>query len=270
MHLIEIIETLAGTIGERNVTKPRAYAAAADFIEKSLRNSRRHEFESGVNIEAEVGGNDEIIVVGAHYDTVSGSPGADDNASGVAAMIELARRFASRSPERTIRFVAFANEEPPFFDTLQMGSLRYAQRCHDRGEKIVAMLSLETIGFFNDAPQSQQYPSMLGLVYPSTANFIAFVSNLRSRALLRRCVKRFSGLPVESGALPEFIAGVAWSDQYAFWKFGYPAVMVTDTALYRNPHYHTASDTPATLDYDRLGRVVEGLNSVVLDLANAK
>ena len=264
----EIIETLAGTIGERNLYRPRAYAEAADFIEQCLPSASRHTFDSGVNIECEIPGNDEIIIVGAHYDTVSGSPGADDNATGVAALIDLAKRFSA--PKRTIRFVAFANEEPPFFDTAQMGSLRYAQRCHDRGEKIVAMLSLETIGFFNDAPQSQTYPSMLRLVYPSTANFIAFVSNVRSRALLRRCVKRFSGLPVESGALPEFIAGVAWSDQYAFWKLGYPALMVTDTALFRNPHYHTASDLPHTLDYDRLGRVVEGLTSVVLDLANAR
>ena len=270
MQLIEIIETLAGTIGERNIYRPRAYAEAADFIEQCLPSASRHTFDSGVNIECEVRGNEEIIIVGAHYDTVSGSPGADDNASGVAAMLVIAQRLTSEAPKRTIRFVAFANEEPPFFDTPQMGSLRYAQRCHDRGEKIVAMLSLETIGFFNDAPQSQTYPSMLSLVYPSTANFIAFVSNLRSRALLHRCVKRFSGVPIVSGALPEFIAGVAWSDQYAFWKFGYPAVMVTDTALFRNPHYHSATDTPGTLDYDRLGRVVGGLTSVVVDLANAK
>ncbi len=268
-----IVETLARDIGERNVTKPRAYAAAADFIAKSLKNSRRQEFETGVNIEAEVAGNNEIIVVGAHYDSVIGSPGADDNASGVAAVIELARRFASRSPNRTIRFVAFANEEPPHFATAQMGSFRYAQRCKTGGEKVVAMLSLESIGYFTDTPRSQEYPAMLNLLYPSVGNFIAFVSNLRSRRLLVRCVRQFrkhSKLPVASGALPEMISGVAWSDQWAFCQFGFPAIMVTDTALFRNPHYHMATDRPQTLDYDRLAAVVEGLTIVVHDLANGR
>jgi len=265
-----IVETLARDIGERNVTKPRAYAAAADFIEQSLKNSRRQKFETGVNIEAEVTGNDEIIVVGAHYDSVIGSPGADDNASGVAAVIELARHFASRSLKRTIRFVAFANEEPPHFATPEMGSFRYAQRCKTGGEKVVAMLSLESIGYFTDTPRSQEYPAMLNLLYPSVGNFIAFVSNLRSRRLLVRCVRQFrkhSKLPVESGALPEMISGVAWSDQWAFWQFGFPAIMVTDTAFFRNERYHTAADTPETLDYERMSEVVTGLSGAILELA---
>ena len=266
----QIIETLAGTIGERNVTRPRAYADATAFIERSLPSASRHAFDSGVNIEYEVPGDDEIIVVGAHYDTVAGSPGADDNASGVAAMIAIARTLADSQLKHTVRFVAFANEEPPFFATSQMGSFRYAQRCRERKEKIIAMFSLETIGYFNDAPKSQQYPSILHLIYPSSANFIAFVSNLKSRALLRRSAREFrkaTDVPAESGALPEFIAGVSWSDQWAFWQCGYPAVMVTDTALFRNPHYHTATDRPETLDYDRLTRVVNGLTSVVRELA---
>jgi len=272
-YLEHDVARLAGDIGERNVTSPRAYAAAADFIEQSLKNSRRQKFETGVNIEAEVTGNDEIIVVGAHYDSVIGSPGADDNASGVAAVIELAGAFAGKSPKRTIRFVAFANEEPPHFATPQMGSFRYAQRCKERGEKIVAMLSLETIGYFTDAPRSQQYPAMLDLFYPSVGNFIAFVSNLQSSRLLRRCVRQFrkhSKIPCESGAIPEMISGVAWSDQWAFWQFGYPAIMVTDTALFRNPHYHAATDRPETLDYQCLAAVVEGLTIVVDDLANGR
>lgn len=266
-----VIETLAGEIGERNVTTPRAYAAAADYIEKSMKGSRRHEFETGVNIETEVRGNDEIIVIGAHYDSVIGSPGADDNASGVAAVIELAKRFTSS--KRTLRFVAFANEEPPHFATPQMGSYCYAQRCKERGEKIVGMLSLETIAYFTDAPKSQQYPALLNLFYSSTGNFIAFVSNLKSHALLRRTVRAFrkhSDVPSESGALPEAITGVGWSDQWAFWQFGYPAMMVTDTALFRNPHYHSITDRPHTLDYARLACVVDGLTAVVEDLANGK
>jgi Zn-dependent M28 family amino/carboxypeptidase len=267
------VARLAGDIGERNVTRPRAYAAAADFIEESLKGSRRQELETGVNIEAEIAGNDEIIVVGAHYDSVIGSPGADDNATGVAAVIELARAFAGKSSKRTVRFVAFANEEPPHFATPEMGSFQYAQRCKERGENIVAMLSLETIGYFTDAPRSQRYPAMLDLFYPSVGNFIAFVSNLRSRRLLRRCVRQFREhckIPCESGALPEMISGVAWSDQWAFWQFGYPAIMVTDTALFRNPHYHTATDRPETLDYSRLAAAVEGLTIVVDHLANGR
>ncbi len=273
---------LAGAIGERNVMRPRAYAAAADFIEQSLRAAgyatSRDTFEvEGVrcaNIEAEIRGNQEIIVVGAHYDTVWGSPGADDNGTGVAALLAIARAFVvdsrPRLSARTIRFVAFANEEPPYFETAHMGSLRYARRCHDRGEKIVGMFSLETIGYFSDAPRSQQYPAMLNTVYPSTGNFIAFVSNLRSRALLRRCIHEFrkhATIPSEGGALPEDVPGIAWSDQWAFWHFGYPAVMVTDTALFRNPHYHSATDTLQTLDYDRLARVVDGLTRVLQELA---
>ena len=264
----EIIETLAGKIGERNVTRPQAYAAAAAFIEETFRAAGYAPARLQDNIEAEVRGSDEIIIVGAHYDTVPGSPGADDNASGVAAMLEIARRL--RDSQKTIRFVAFANEESPFFGTAAMGSRQYAQRCRERREKVVAMFSLETIGYFSDAPKSQTYPSMLHLIYPPTANFIAFVSNLKSRALLRRCVREFrsaTDIPVAKGALPEFIAGVTWSDQLSFWQCGYPAVMVTDTALFRNPHYHTASDRPETLDYDRLARVVDGLTAMIRALS---
>jgi len=261
----DVVFTLARDIGERNATKPKAYAAAAEFIERSLPNATRQIFDGGVNIECEVPGSDEIIVIGAHYDSVIGSPGADDNATGVAAIIELAKRF--RKTTRTLRFVAFANEEPPHFGTPAMGSLRYAQRCRERNEKVVGMLSLETIGYFNDAPKSQRYPAMLELLYPSTGDFIAFVSNLKSAKLTRRCRRAFKNFPSEIGTLPEMVPGVGWSDQWAFWQCGYKALMVTDTALFRNPHYHTAHDTPETIDYARLAQVVDGLESVIRDLA---
>src|SRR5262249_30011904 len=152
----KIIETLAGSIGERNATRPRAYADAAAFIEKSLPSASRQNFDSALNIECAIRGNDEIIVVGAHYDTVVGSPGADETASGVAAMITMAHALAESRLMRTVRFVAFANEEPPFFATPQMGSFHYARRCRDRRENVVAMFSLESIGYFSDAPDSQQ------------------------------------------------------------------------------------------------------------------
>jgi Zn-dependent M28 family amino/carboxypeptidase len=266
----ETVEALAGTIGERNRMRPKAYEAAAAFLADRFRAMGYAPARYRDNIEAEIRGGDEIVIVGAHYDTVAGSPGADDNASGVAAMLEIARAFAGKAPRETVRFVAFANEEAPFFGTEEMGSLQYARRCRDRKEKVVAMLSLETIGYFSDAPRSQQYPSLLHLIYPPTANFIAFVSNLRSRSLLHRCVREFraaSDVPCERGALPEVIPGVSWSDQWSFWQCGYPAIMVTDTALFRNPHYHSASDAPETLDYDRLERVTAGITAVVRALA---
>ena len=269
------VYTLAGTIGERNaITAPEAYAEAATFIEDAFRKAgyapRRLAYDPGVNIEAEIRGSDEIVVIGAHYDTVVGSPGADDNASGVAALLAMARRFAREKPARTIRFVAFANEEPPFFATEQMGSWVYAQQCHERGEHIVAMLSIEAIGYYSDASDSQRYPAMLEAVYPSTANFIAFASNLGSRALLQRCVevfRRHATIASEGGALPEDIPGIGWSDQWSFWRFGYDALMVTDTALFRNPHYHGRGDLPDTLDYERLARTVDGLMAVVVSLS---
>jgi len=275
------VAELGGNIGERNVMRPLALAAAARYIERSFADGgytpARQIFDAdGVsceNIEAEVRGGDEIVVIGAHYDTVIGAPGADDNGSGVAAMLALARVFADRKQKRTLRFVAFANEEPPWFATEQMGSFRYAQRCRDRGENVVAMLSLESIGYFSDTAGSQRYPAMLELVYPKQGNFIAFASNLTSGAMLRRCVavfRRHATVPSEGGALPEQVPGIGWSDQWAFWRCGYRAVMVTDTALFRNPNYHTATDTPDTLDYERLARVVEGLGGVVEDLANGK
>ena len=270
---------MAGTIGERNVIVAKGYAEAAAFLEQSLRaagytTTRQTFMVEGMacaNIEAELRGTGEgIVIIGAHDDTVDGSPGADDNGSGVAALLALARAFAHEKPRRTIRFVAFANEEPPYFMSDQMGSYVYARRCHDRGEKVVAMLSLESLGFYRDESGSQQYPAMLEHVYPSTANFIAFASNLGSRSLLRDCIRVFrkhATIPSEGGALPESVPGIAWSDQWSFWRFGYRAAMVTDTAPYRNPHYHTEHDLPDTLDYERLARVVDGLRHVVAALA---
>jgi len=266
-------------IGPRSVDTPDTYARAAGFIEESFRaggyaTSRETFVVDDVdcaNIVAELRGtSNEIVVVGAHYDTVDDSPGADDNGSGVAALLALARHFAAARPKRTIRFVAFANEEPPYFMSERMGSFVHASRARERGETIAAMLCLESIGYFNDAPQSQEYPAMLEHVFPSTANFIAFASNIGSATLLRRCVATFrkhATIPSEGAALPEAVPGIAWSDQWSFWRNGYDAVMVTDTALFRNPHYHTEHDVAATLDYERLARVVEGLTFVVLGLA---
>src|SRR5213076_472980 len=147
------------------------------------------------------------------------------------------------------------------------------KRCRERGERVVAMISIEAIGYYSDAAGSQQYPALLQTVYPTVANFVAFVSNLGSRALLQQCVDAFrrqATIPSEGGALPEDIPGIAWSDQWSFWRFDYPAVMVTDTALFRNPHYHARGDLPDTLDYERLARTTEGLVAVIRALAGTR
>jgi Zn-dependent M28 family amino/carboxypeptidase len=207
------------------------------------------------------------VVVGAHYDTVPGSPGADDNASGVAALIELAALLA---PERLpIRFVAFANEEMPYFLGPEMGSWVSARRSRERGEKLRAMLSLEMLGYYRDEPGSQSYPPPLGLFYPVRANFIAFVGDLGARGLVRESIalfRRHAKLPSEGVAAPSFVPGVTWSDHWSFRQHGFPAVMVTDTAFNRYPHYHLPSDTPEKLDYERLARVTLGVAGVLREL----
>ena len=274
------VQTLSGEIGERNMWHYVQLGAAADFIENSFSRAGLHPRRDSYhlrgqachNIEAEIPGvSEKIVLVGAHYDSVFGSPGANDNGSGVAALLALARRFARQAVQHTLRFVAFVNEEPPYFLTEQMGSLVYASRCKVRGDRISAMISLETIGYFSDAPRSQTYPAPgLGVFYPTVGNFIGFVSNLHSRALLCRVVALFrkhARIPSESAALPAFVRGVSWSDQWSFWQHGYPGIMITDTAPFRYPHYHTASDTPDKLDYNRFALVVSGMEKVTVDLA---
>ena len=274
------VQKLAGEIGERNMGHYAQLNAAVDFIEGSFsraglrtrRDSYQMQGQACHNVEAEISGSrPEIIVIGAHYDSVFGSPGANDNGTGVAATIALARRFAGTRPKHTLRFVAFVNEEPPYFLTGEMGSLVYARRCKERGDKISAMISLETIGYFSDAPHSQRYPSpVLGIPYPKVGNFIGFVSNIHSRPLLRRVVplfRRHAKIPSEGAALPWFVPGVSWSDQWSFWKYGYSAIMVTDTAPFRYPYYHSSNDTPDKLDYDRFTLVVSGIEKVIQELA---
>jgi Zn-dependent M28 family amino/carboxypeptidase len=274
---------LAKTIGHRDTDHPENLAKAADYIEQQLTRAglkvTRHPYDvagqSCVNLDAEIRGKDkpdQIVLIGAHYDSVRGAPGANDNASGVAAVLALARRLAKEPPPvRTLRFAAFVNEEPPYFQTNDMGSLVYAKACKARGENIVAMLTPETIGCYSDAEGSQHYPAPFSSFYPSKGNFIAFVGNVGSAALVKRIVGRFRNdvrFPSEGAALIGSIEGVGWSDHWSFWQCGFPGVMVTDTAPFRYAHYHTMQDTPDKLDYDRTARVVEGLGVVVRDLVN--
>ncbi len=275
---------LASVIGERNIWHAERLEAAADYIQGQLQplgyRTESHVFESDGhsvrNVEAELPGatrDKEILVVGAHYDSVVGSPGANDNASGVAAVLEIARIMQAERPARTVRFVAFVNEEPPFFKSDSMGSLVYAKRARAQHENIVAMLSLETIGYYADEPHSQRYPFPFGFFYPERGNFIGFVSNLSSRGLVRRALGVFRDttlFPSEGVAAPAWVMGVNWSDHASFWRAGFPAIMVTDTALFRYRHYHAPTDTPDKLDYDRFARVVAGISHVVRELADAR
>lgn len=284
------VHVLAGEIGPRSVLHVEGLAAAADFIQQRLiasgyavqRQTYRVWTVDSSNLEVEIKGKsrpDEIIIVGAHYDSDSGSntAAANDNGSGVAATLALAHRFAlsatgENAPSRTLRFVFFVNEEPPFFLSEDMGSLVYARRCKERGEKIVGMISLETIGYYSDQAGSQTYPiASIGWLYPDAGNFIGFVGNFDSRKLVRRAIKSFRAhaqFPSEGAALPGWIAGVGWSDHWSFWQVGYPAIMLTDTAPFRYPHYHTPDDTPEKLDYERMARVVEGVQAMIADLVN--
>ena len=280
-ELMAHVQKLGGDIGERNVNYYSQLVAAADYIERTFADAglkpRRDGYDVGgklcENIDVEIPGSSrDILVIGAHYDSVYGSPGANDNGSGVAAVLALAKRFAGQPQERTLRFVAFPNEEPNHFQTRLMGSWVYAERCKERNDPVVGMISLETIGYFSNESGSQVYPIPgLGAIYPKTGNFIAFVGNVASRALVRQAVGSFrkhGKLPSEGTALPAGVPGVGWSDQWAFWQHGYTGIMVTDTAPFRYPHYHRRSDTPDKLEYDSMTRLVSGLEGVVRDLAN--
>ncbi len=275
------VTTLATDIGERNVFLPGSLAAAETYLTGVFRQQgyevNRQSYEAfGVdcaNLEVTCRGQarpDELLLLGAHYDSVQGSPGADDNASGVAALLELGRRFAAEPPAATVRLVAFVNEEPPFFFRRSMGSMVYARAARRRGDRIRLMVSLEMLGCYSDEPGSQRYPPLFRFFYPDRGNFVAFVSDFRSRRWLKRAVAAFkagSDFPVQHVAMSALVPGIGWSDHLSFWRQGFRALMVTDTAFYRNRHYHTAEDTPDKVDLAGLARVTDGLEGAFRRLA---
>jgi Zn-dependent M28 family amino/carboxypeptidase len=282
-ELQKYIDKISGEIGEHNYFKYENLLLVEDFITDTWTDFgyevKKQEYEVDKqkfrNLEVEILGSkqpDEITIIGAHYDTVFGSPGANDNTSGVAAILSLGRLFINNKPEKTLRFVAFVNEEPPFFWTENMGSVVYAKRC--RQENITAMLSLETIGYYSDKPGSQKYPlGLLNTIYPITGNFISFVGNFSSAKLIRQAIKSFrqnAKFPSEGAILPNQVNGAGWSDHWSFWQENYPGIMVTDTAPFRYPYYHTSEDTPDKINYDHLARVVAGLEMVIKDLTIKK
>lgn len=284
LRLMRHVQMLAGEIGERNVFRPAALEAAARYIESEFAGigygvGRQTYLTHGLtcaNLEVVLPGRRqarESIVVGAHYDTVPGSPGADDNASAVAALIEIARSLMGHAPARTLRLVAFVNEEPPYFFWGKMGSGQYARAARRRQEDIRLMISLEMLGYYRDEPGSQAYPPLFRNFHPGRGNFIAFVSNFRSRRPMRRAARAFrnhSRFPLETTATFGWIPGVAWSDHLSFWRAGYRAFMCTDTAFFRNPHYHSADDTPEKLDYARLAELTEGLAAMLKELGDCE
>lgn len=281
------VEVLASLIG------PRSVHERYDMLQAAERYVRDELTKSGLNVESQeyvVAGRtvrnliaeqrgaaraDELLVLGAHYDSVGSTPGADDNASAVAGLLEIAHQLSARKFQRTIRYVAFVNEEPPFYKSENMGSLRYARACRERGDRIVGMINLEMIGYFTDADGSQAYPPLGALrkVLPDRGNFIVICSDLASTRFLakvawgfRRSGVRFPMIPFPA---PRSVPGPDMSDNWSFWQCGYPAVMVTDTSFLRNPHYHRPSDLPATLHFPAMTRVVAGVSSSLARLAKA-
>ncbi|HKR83857.1 MAG TPA: M28 family peptidase [Terriglobales bacterium] len=280
-HLAEDVRYLS-TLGERSTRRAGSLQRTAEYIRDRLQQSGYQAIEQPFSVQGEtlnnlegvVVGSDaakETIVIGAHYDSAAGTVGANDNATGVAATLELARLLRESKPHRTMRFVFFVNEEPPYFQSENMGSLIYARQLRREGIPVKAMISLETIGFYSDVPHSQKYPSGLAFFYPSRGNFIAFVANPESGALVRRSIRRFresTNFPSEGAAAPAEWPGVGWSDHWSFWQESYPAFMVTDTAAFRYPYYHTADDTFEKLDFEKAARVADGIRRVILMLAN--
>jgi len=276
------LDMLARDIGPRHLRgREPQLDRAADWIESQLTAMgyavQRERFEvegqSVCNLLAQRDGHGnqpKLLIVGAHYDTTPGSPGANDNGSGVVACLELARAFAQSSGRHGLRFAFFVNEEAPWFMTRSMGALVHAEGCAQRREPILAMLCLESVGCFIDLPRSQRYPPPLERFYPDTGDFVAFVSNMASRGLLHRLMRSFrrhASLPSHGLAGWERTLGdVGRSDHKAFWKHGYEAVMITDTANFRDRHYHTSLDLPDHVDTTAMARLVASLQCVIGDL----
>lgn len=271
--LREHVHILASVIGERSITEHDHLRRAAAYIEKQFRESEYavdsqvyeahgRPYRNLIATRRSRTNRPEEIVLGAHYDTHVGTAGADDNASGVAVLLELARLARHRHFGKTLRFVAFATEEMPSFGTAAMGSRVYASRAKAEQAEIIGMISLEMVGYYSDGDDSQSYPPGLGWFFPNRGNFIALVSDLwswRWKNQVERALAPHMELPVESLATFGFVPGVMWSDHWAFSREGYAALMITDTAFYRNPYYHQATDTPDTLDYTRMAELTRGL-----------
>lgn len=274
------VQHLSEQIGERSAGQRIKLDETADYIEQEFEKlgyipvNRTFGEEQFRNIEVDLYGTDkrnEILVIGAHYDTTWLTPGADDNASGVAGLLEIAGILKDRRYSRTIRFIAFANEEVPNYRRAEMGSMDSAKRSYTRTELITGMIALEMIGYYSSSAGSQRYPNIMKWFYPDTGNFIGFISNLASRDLQWKAISYFreqAVFPSEGLIAPEWLErSIRRSDHASYWYYDFPAIMVTDTAFLRNPHYHRSGDVYTTLDYDSMARVVSGLASMIESLA---
>jgi Zn-dependent M28 family amino/carboxypeptidase len=276
------VEALSQRFVPRDDEHPEILRMAAAYIAQQLRSAgvqvSDQEFHvygaSYKNVIAEFGPeSSHVIVVGAHYDTAGDQPGADDNASGVAGLIELGRLLAQAPLRSKVMLAAYALEEPPHFRTENMGSAVHAKSLRARGLSVKLMISLEMIGYFSEAPNSQGFPlPLFRLFYPSRGNFILIVDRLFSNRAreLKKAMRAASDLPVYSINAPALIPGVDFSDHLSFWNEGYPAVMVTDTSFYRNPHYHSRLDTAERLDYAKMAEVVRGVLHYLMENAGAE
>jgi Zn-dependent M28 family amino/carboxypeptidase len=277
-YLRDVVTALARGIGFRTYREIDRLEQAAQFISGQFSSFGCHVTRQAFpflgntyhNIIAESRGTlqpEDILIIGAHYDTVRTTPGADDNASGVAGLLALAREFKDLRLARTVRFVAFGLEEPPVFRTINMGSYHYARSLKEQREQVAGMICLEMIGYFCDREGCQHYPiPFMTTKFPKSGNYISFVGNLRSKSFTKTTADRFqkaTDLPIVTLNAPPVVLGIDFSDHWSFHKFGYKAFMVTDTAFYRNPHYHAPSDLPETLDFQRMAKVVEGLVGAV-------
>jgi Zn-dependent M28 family amino/carboxypeptidase len=278
-NLVKHVESLINTPGFRTYDNIRSLNHAAIYIESKfdqigLRVTRQ-EFEIRGNIYTNIiagMGNHALpkIVIGAHYDVCGPQPGADDNASGVAGLIEIARvlKKEEKGLKYYLEFVAFSLEEPPFFGTDSMGSYFHARQCFENRDNIVCMISLEMLGYYSDEEHSQDYPvGLMKPFYPDKGDFIGAVGNFASRAPVkkfRKCFQKAVDFPCVTLAAPSFIPGVDFSDHRNYWKFGFKAFMITDTAFYRNRNYHRPEDTIETLDFDKMATVTQGIAAVLL------
>jgi Zn-dependent M28 family amino/carboxypeptidase len=277
-YLRDIVTVLAREFGFRSYRDAERLEKAADYISGQFASLgyqvTKQPFlfrgKTYYNIITELTGKsspEKILVIGAHYDSVQTTPGADDNASGVAGVLALARMFAGKPLIKTVRFVAFALEEMPTYRTSKMGSYQYAQSLHEKGEQVEGMICLEMIGYFSDRDGSQHYPvPFFKLRYPTIGNFIAIVGTMKAKKFTARVSGDFqkgTDLPVVTLSAPPIVIGIDFSDHWSFGKFGYPACMVTDTAFYRNLNYHGPTDVPETLDYVRMAKVVDGLKVAI-------
>jgi Zn-dependent M28 family amino/carboxypeptidase len=270
-NLYRHVDHLSVKIGERHLWKERSLDRTADYIEEVLEDSGydvyRQTFiaygQAVSNLIVEKSGREGgVVVVGAHYDTVPGSPGADDNASGVAGMLELARLCKNDTTRKLLIFAAFVNEESPCFGSLKMGSMVYAESLKASGVRVEIMIALEAIGYFAKN-EVQQYPLPgMRLFYPASADFLAVVGNFPSTRYvyrLKRGIKGNADIKVRSFIAPAQVGGINRSDNSAFWHHGFRAVMLTDTAHFRNKNYHQETDTIDSLNFDTMAEVIRGL-----------